>query len=210
MKVVEPKVTWISGTEDPENTIISAMLQCQESAENIPAKRRARTNEERIATIYGKPPDAPHLGLFEHAYATYRVTGVSRAFSHQLVRHRMASYAQMSQRAVPAEKMGVVVPPDFDEEDRRDYLSLEALSEAVYNKLVKKGRKLEDARFTLLTGVETQLIVTMNYRSWLHFLKLRLDPKAQWEIRFVAEQIHVDLVKIAPNVFDIKYWGRWE
>lgn len=208
MNEVKPKVEIISHTPCPEHVIETALLQCRESVENIEEKRAKKTVEERIRGIFETDP--PHLGILEHASATFRVTGVSRAFSHQLVRHRIASYAQMSQRAVPVEKMGICIPPTFDKEDRLNYLALVALSEAVYKKMIGKSIPLEDARFCLLNGVETQVVITMNFRSWIHFLRLRLDKHAQWEIRFVAEEIWSILKGFAPNVFDETRMMYWE
>jgi thymidylate synthase (FAD) len=209
MSEVKPWVSIVSWTQDPERVIETAYLQCRESAENIESKRGKSSFTDRLQAIFTSKP-APHFGPLEHASATIQITGISRTASHQLVRHRIASYCQMSQRAVPAEKMGVCIPPEFDSEDRAMYLSVVELSLALYNKLVKKGRKLEDARFTLVNGMETQIVVTMNFRSWLHFLKLRLDPSAQWEIRQVAEEIWVELKTIAPNVFDERFREYWE
>jgi len=207
MNEVKPKVEIIAWTPNPEYVIETALLQCRESVENLQKKRVKKEISERIKEIFMTNP--PHLGVLEHASATFRVTGVSRAFSHQLVRHRIASYAQMSQRAVPVEKMGICIPQTFDAEDRTNYLTLVELSENLYKKLVNKSIPLEDARFCLLNGVETQVVITMNFRSWIHFLRLRLDRTAQWEIRFIAEEILRILKSIAPNVFDeerMKYW----
>ena len=205
MKKVKPKVVLIVNTPKPEYIIETALLQCRENVENFVEKRAKRRLAERIKEVFLNG----HLGILEHASATFQITGVSRAFSHQLVRHRIASYAQMSQRAVPVEKMGYIVPPSVERFANDIFTDWIQKSEQVYNNIVATGVPMEDARFVLPNAIETQIVVVMNFRSWIHFLKLRLDKNAQWEIRYVAEEIWRELKKIAPNVFSeemVKYW----
>ena len=204
-----PRVKLISHTPDPNNIIETALLQCQESEENIETKRKNVGFEKRIEHIF----KFKHFGVLEHAVATFQITGVSRAFSHQLVRHRVASYAQMSQRVVPVEKMGYIIPPTV----MNDIAALERFVETMnvcvyaYKTLVDAYKiPAEDARFLLPNATETQLVMTMNFRSWLHFLKLRTAPEAQWEIRNVAQIIYQHLIKISPEVFNEKYKEYWE
>lgn len=206
MKKVKPKVVLITYTPDPERVIETALLQCQESMENIDDKRAKRELPKRIKEVFTNK----HLGIFEHANATFQITGVSRAFSHQLVRHRIASYAQMSQRAVPVEKMGYIVPPSIERFANDIFTDWIQKSEQVYNSLIATGVPMEDARFILPNATETQIVVTMDFRSWIHFLKLRTDIHAQWEIHIVAEEIWEQLKVIAPNVFSKKFVKYWE
>lgn len=209
LKATTPKVYLVSHTIDPDRIIETAFLQCQESFENIDIKRENVTFSERIGVIFKKG----HFGVLEHAIATFQVTGVSRAFSHQLVRHRIASYAQMSQRAVPVEKMGYIIPPKITNYDFALKLYTETIEtcEKAYNILVDVYKiPAEDARFILPNGTETQIIITMNFRSWIHFLKLRLDKTPQWEIRYVAQVIYDMLKQISPEVFSEKYREYWE
>lgn len=209
LKVTVPKVLLIAYTPDPEKVIETALLQCQESSDNIEKKRKNLKFTKRIESIF----KFGHLGVLEHATATFQITGVSRAFSHQLVRHRVASYAQMSQRVVPVEKMGYIVPPTIMDSEfvRIEYSVYVGICENAYKTFVDTyGIPAEDARFILPNATETQVVMTMNFRSWLHFLKLRTAKEAQWEIKYVAEVIYSMLKVISPEVFDEKYRQYWE
>lgn len=145
-----------------------------------------------------------HESIAEHANATFEISGISRACSHQLVRHRLASYSQESQRYVDAEESDVVAPKDIlrndEANDLFEWFAQKSLE--VYAQLRDLGIKKEDARFVLPQAIKTRIIVTMNFRELRHFFKLRLDKVAQWEIREVAGKM-LELVKrYAPSVFD--------
>lgn len=142
-----------------------------------------------------------HRSIIEHGAATFLVEEISRVTSHQLVRHRIASYSQQSQRYVDQGNNGSVIPGSFPSELREDVLTLVTASKDLYDKLRDRGVRKEDARYILPEGSHTKLVVTMNFASWLHFLEIRLDKAAQWEIREVAEKIHSLLKKEAPLVF---------
>ena len=150
-----------------------------------------------------------HESPIEHAVYTWRVAGVSRALTHQLVRHRIASYSQRSQRYVSEKQFDYVTPPsvvknDFtfgrpvagaEEHDEDctakeyyDYV-MEFLATA-YNELQERGIPKEDCRMVLPNACTSSVVVTMNPRSFRNFLKLRLDKKAQWEIRMLAYEMY--------------------
>jgi thymidylate synthase (FAD) len=147
---------------------------------------------------------AGHESVLEHASATFLVEGISRACSHQLVRHRIASYSQRSQRYVNEEGFDYVVPDSFGEERSYARCRFEFVMDkiqACYQDLIKHGVPKEDARFVLPNACETQIMVTMNFRALRNFFKVRLDPKAQWEIRQLAQEMIDICVQHAPNVF---------
>jgi thymidylate synthase (FAD) len=146
-----------------------------------------------------------HESLIEHASATFEISGVSRACTHQLVRHRIASYSQESQRYVDLSDPEYVIPPSV----AKDPEALEAWNEATsglskaYRRLRDKGIYKEDARFLLPNATATRIVVTMNFRAWRHFIKERaLNRAAQWEIREVANRILDILHEQAPTVFE--------
>ncbi len=146
-----------------------------------------------------------HESLIEHASATFEISGVSRACTHQLVRHRLASYSQESQRYVDMSEPEYVVPPSV----AADPEALEVWGEATagmaeaYRQLRERGVRKEDARFLLPNAAATRIIVTMNFRAWRHFIKERgLNRAAQWEIREVANRILDILHQQAPSVFE--------
>jgi thymidylate synthase (FAD) len=144
-----------------------------------------------------------HLSVLEHAYATFRISGVSRAFTHQLVRHRLCSYSQQSQRYVDESNFSYVEPDSIKNNPEAHSLFEDFMDKArkTYSELQKLGVKNEDARFVLPNAVETQIVVTANLREWRHIIELRGEPGAQWEIRRAAVEILKILKKHAPTVF---------
>jgi thymidylate synthase (FAD) len=147
----------------------------------------------------------------EHATFTFAIEGVSRALTHQLVRHRIASYSQQSQRYVKESAFDYVIPPSVEEDEdmRREYVAamkrIQESYDALARSLEKKGRKgeaaNEDARFLLPQAVETKIVVTMNCRELLHFFKERCCVRAQWEIRELAGEMLKICKQRLPAVF---------
>lgn len=157
-----------------------------------------------------------HESVLEHATFTFAIEGISRACSHQLVRHRMASYSQQSQRYVNMDGFDYVVPESIRNSEsiwRNEFVCDEISTLEWYEKLmnelgeqydllVKAGIPEEDARYILPNACKTNLIVTMNARELRHFFSLRLCERAQWEIKQVADRM-LDLVKeVAPTLFE--------
>ena len=145
-----------------------------------------------------------HLSVLEHAYATLRISGVSRAFTHQLVRHRLCSYTQQSQRYVNESNFNYVMPPLIEGNPEAHSAFTKFMDEAkrVYLELQRLGIRNEDARFVLPNAVETQIVVTANLREWRHIIELRGTLQAQWEIRKVAIEILRILKEHAPTIFE--------
>ena len=144
-----------------------------------------------------------HESIIEHASATFEISGISRACSHQLVRHRLASYSQESQRYVDMSYPVFVLPESIAE--NQDALSewIEFMVEvrSTYKRLRALGIPKEDARFILPNATMTRIVVTMNYRSLRHFFAVRCDPAAQWEIRALAREMLRLVHQQAPFVF---------
>ena len=143
-----------------------------------------------------------HEGPLEHAKATFEISGVSRALTHQLVRHRIASFNQRSQRYVKEVKAGYIVPESIMGKGfGKDFTNLLDKISDLYEKMLEAGVNAEDARYILPNACETSIIMTMNFREFRHFLKLRLDKSAQWEIRTLAQNILEILKQYSPIVF---------
>ncbi len=148
-----------------------------------------------------------HESIIEHASVTFEISGISRACSHQLVRHRIASYSQESQRYVGMSAPEFVVPPSVAENPQAVAIWDEFMGQVTkaYHRLRELGVRKEDARFVLPNAAATRIIVTMNFRSLRHFFSVRCDRAAQWEIRDLAlemlRQVHV----LAPSVFGDLY-----
>lgn len=145
-----------------------------------------------------------HHSVLEHAYATFRIRGISRACSHQLVRHRLCSFTQKSQRYVNEENFSYVIPPSISEDPKAKKVFEEFMENArsTYKKLKDMGIKSEDARFVLPNATETEIVLTANFRELRHIISLRKQNSAQWEIRRVAEKMLEILKQHAPSVFE--------
>jgi thymidylate synthase (FAD) len=148
-----------------------------------------------------------HGSVIEHAHATFDISGISRACSHQLVRHRIASYSQESQRYVDMSDPDYVVPKMIINSDEDLALFEETIGECLagYRVLRKSGIRKEDARFLLPNAIATTLVVTMNFRSLRHFFKVRCQKDAQWEIRELALEMLRQIYPHAPGTFKDLY-----
>ena len=182
-------------TENPEDIIAKSARVCYASEPKVEGADGALVKNLR---------DWGHMSTFEHAVATFQIEGVSRALTHQLVRHRLASYSQQSQRYVNEDGFEYVTPPSVSESDEGQKLfdeTVETIRRA-YGKLLGLGIPREDARFLLPNACATKIIVTMNFRELRHFIKLRSEKGAQWEIRDLAKEMLELLRQNAPNAFD--------
>lgn len=144
-----------------------------------------------------------HHSVMEHASFTFLIEGISRACSHQIVRHRIASYSQQSQRYVEMKDFPYVIPNTI--KNNKDAIEIynefmKKCSEA-YEKLVDSGIPMEDARYILPNATQTSLIMTMNARSLWNFFSLRCCEHAQWEIKNVANKMLKEVKKVAPTLF---------
>ena len=144
-----------------------------------------------------------HLSVLEHAYATFRVKGGSRAFTHQMVRHRLASYSQQSQRYVSEDNFEYVVPPTIKANPAalERFQGLMEEIRKVYGELQGLGIPNEDARFVLPNAVSSEIVISANLREWRHIFTVRGDQAAQWEIRTICIQMLELLQKAVPTVF---------
>lgn len=195
-------VTLLTHTPNPEKVIAMAARLCY-SKLNVMDLDDQLTKEKCIEMI-NKVSDMGHTSILEHVYFTFAISGVSRIITQQLTRHRIATFHQRSQRYVEESNALISVPPSINasEEAMKVYEECARKCNDSYKKLVDLGVPKEDARFVLMNGTESQLIMTMNARELIHFLNLRLCTRAQWEIREIAEQILYSLRKVLPVVFN--------
>ena len=195
-------VTLLYHTPEPERAVATAARLCyapvggRELMESL--------TDEKIRKVLTTIMASGHFSTLEHASYTFAVEGVSRALTHQLVRHRLASYNQQSQRYVKfKEEPPIVRPASVDTNPE----AAQAFDEAIeacwqaYDKLVQAGVPAEDARYILPNACETQIVVTMNIRELMHFFSNRCCNRAQWEIRELAWKM-LELVRpTAPFIF---------
>lgn len=131
-----------------------------------------------------------HMSVFEHASVTFYISGISRACSHQLVRHRLASFVQKSQRYTKVDGDDwYVTPPTLSDTNKIRFKNCMTTYKAYYDQALSEGIKPEDARYFLPEATKTDIMMTMNCRELFHFFDLRLDEHAQWEIRELAQEI---------------------
>ncbi|SFX68258.1 FAD-dependent thymidylate synthase [Ruminococcus sp. XPD3002] len=219
------KVMLIAHTPEPEKIVATAAKLCYSSSD-ISSLKEGLT-EDKTRSFIEMLASIGHESVFEHVSFTFGIEGISRACSHQLVRHRIASYSQKSQRYVNENGFEFITPPEIEElpEAKAEFDRLmEQITES-YDKIAdlltanhtarltaegldektaaSKARKLanEDARFVLPNACETKIVVTMNVRSLFNFFEHRCCNRAQWEIRAVAEEMLRLCKETAPNIF---------
>ena len=218
-------VKLLTCTPEPEKAVAAAAKLCYASVgvDEIFEK----LSDEKTEAFLGKLIGLGHASPFEHATFTFAIEGVSRVLTHQLVRHRIASYSQQSQRYVKLDQFEYITPPSiannavakaiFDEamgQDQKAYNEivnalmpqhLEVFKQGGYTekeaRQMAEKKAIEDARFVFPNACETKIVVTMNARSLMNFFDHRCCNRAQWEIREMAEQMLMIVKREAPTLF---------
>lgn len=216
------RVKILSHTPNPEEVIASAARLCYSSA-NVDDLMKKTEDKESTKEYIDMLMSLGHESPIEHVSFVFAIEGISRACSHQLVRHRIASYSQKSQRYVNEAQFEYITPPIIEDDltlkdlynntmeiihARYNLLRTELIAKYMKDGMDKKSAEKkanEDARFVLPNACETKIIVTMNIRSLFNFFKHRCCNRAQWEIRMVANEMLRQCMEIAPNIF--KYAG---
>jgi len=195
------KVELVKYTSDPERLCAAAALSCH--SEKSMAELIDEISKEEIKSILKETMSRGHMSVIEHASFSFSIKDVSRSLTHQLVRHRLASYSQQSQRYVEIENPSYVMPDTIDQ-DEKSKEEFEEMIEDIwkqYEKFIERGVPEEDARFILPNATTSNITVTMNARELRHFFKLRCCERAQWEIRSLAWEM-LDIVRnVAPIIF---------
>ena len=198
-------VILLSYTPNPDELIAASARICYR---DIAAKELLQAEEESLSRkLIAELFASGHMSAFEHVSFTFGIDGLSRVASHQLVRHRLASFSQQSQRYVSMspDPEAVIIPPNIKANPEALRLYSEAVrhSQETYRELCAMGIPKEDARFILPHGHSTRLIMTMNARELHHFFGLRLCRRAQWEIRELARKMLILCREKAPVIFDM-------
>lgn len=219
------KVKLIQYTPEPEKTIAAAAKLCYSKSGAMDIIEDL--TDEKTKKFLDMLMDLGHSSPIEHVSFTFAVEGVSRSLTHQLVRHRIASYSQKSQRYVKEGQFEYIIPPEIKKdkisleifktamEKTQEYYDLltEKLKEKHYKTYLLEGlsdkkaiqlaekKAIEDARFVLPNACETKIVITMNARSLLHFFNHRCCERAQWEIRELAIEMLNQVKKVAPIIF---------
>ena len=195
------KVKLLEHTPHPERVVAMAARLCYSAAgaEELAEKM----TDEQVEKLVDKIIQMGHASTMEHVSFTFGIEGVSRVLTHQLVRHRLASYSQQSQRYVAEHDFEYILPPSIAErpEASERFKALMENIQQAYNDLVESGVPKEDARYVLANATETKIVVTMNARSLMHFFNLRCCNRAQWEIRELAYKMLAEAKAVAPLLF---------
>lgn len=188
-------------TPDPERAIAVAARLCY--APVGAAELMEGMSREAVLKVLRTVIESGHLSTLEHASYTFAIDGVSRAMTHQLVRHRLASFNQQSQRYVVfGDQPNFIVPPSCLQGEALDLFKRSCEeSFRAYGDLLAKGVLAEDARYLLPNATETKIVVSMNVRELGHFFTLRCCRRAQWEIRAVADRMLELARPTAPYIF---------
>jgi len=199
------EVVLLSYTHHAEQLCAAAAHGCY-STDSVATVYKNMLNS-KVEELINKVMKNGHHSVIEHAVYTFSVEGVSRTLTHQLVRHRIASFSQQSQRYVKIGAPQYVLPPSVESDSMASKIFSEAMDRAweSYEFLSSKGIPKQDARFVLPNACETNITFTMNARELLHFFSLRLDKHAQWEIREMAGLMWGWLQDASPLIFKKEY-----
>lgn len=196
------QVKLIRHTPEPERTVAMSARLCYSAIGA--AELEEKISDEKAATLVRKLVSMGHLSTLEHVTFTFAIEGVSRVLTHQLVRHRIASYSQQSQRYVKEHDFETIMPASIAARPaakaRFEALMLEI--QGLYDEFIEQGVKAEDARYILPNATETKIMCTFNARSLLNFFRLRCCTRAQWEIRALAEEMLRQCKSVAPVIFE--------
>lgn len=197
------KVTLLEYTPNPDQVIATAARLCYSNQDVDKIVETFSKDEAKTAEFVAKLNDLGHYSVFEHVSFTFAIEGVDRSLTHQLVRHRIASYSQRSQRYVSEKEFEYITPPSIQANKEASEIFKATMStiNKAYNKLSDLGIPKEDARYVLPNACETKIIVTMNARSLFNFFNHRCCNRAQWAIRALAYQMLKLVQKVAPETF---------
>lgn len=198
---VKPKAELIDYTENPERNVATAARLCY--SKKGAAQLKKEMNREKVEKLVKKVVGMGHTSTLEHTYFFFHVQ-CSRVTSHQIVRQRIGtSYSQRSQRYVTEDNFDYITPPKIKKNKKTYQMYQDKMEELedTYLQLIEMGIPKEDARFILPT-IKTNIVISYNARSLMHFIRLRACNRAQWEIRSIARQMLNEVKEVAPVIFE--------
>jgi thymidylate synthase (FAD) len=194
-------VELLTHTPDPEQVVAAAARLCYSNASIDELLEKSKVDRQEFLE---KILSLGHHSVLEHVSFSFGIEGISRACSHQLVRHRLASYSQQSQRYVSHKKRFSAVTPatiSAKPELNQRYQQLLEEIHQFYAEMLDADIPAEDARFLLPNAATTKIVVTMNGRELRHFFALRCCRRAQWEIQEMAKRMLKLISPVAPILF---------
>lgn len=203
MKIVKQSAELLWVTPNPEKQIEIAGRTCYKSEDKITDESASKF----VKMLHSKLHDA----MIEHAVASFRII-TDRGISHEIVRHRVASFAQESTRYCNYSvdkfdgEISVIEPPGLDGNMFFVWEAFCINSENMYKAMLSKGYKPQIARSVLPTCLKTEIVMTCNFREWIHFIKMRGSMAAHPQVREIARMIRDELKKHS-SIFDIEIYG---
>lgn len=196
------QVKLVRHTPEPERTVAMSARLCYSPIGAVQLEEKI--SDEQAAKLVRKLVSMGHFSTLEHVTFTFAIEGVSRVLTHQLVRHRIASYSQQSQRYVKEHDFETILPGTIakNPEAKEKFTKLMVEIQDLYNEFTEMGIPAEDARYILPNAAETKIVCTFNARSLLNFFSLRCCTRAQWEIRMLANKMLEECKKVAPVIFE--------
>jgi len=197
------KIKLLRHTPQPERMVALAARLCY-SPVGVEELDESMSDEE-VNKLVRFVVKSGHLSTTEHISFSFAIEGVSRTLTHQLVRHRIASYNQQSQRYVKFKEGFEYTVPYSIQDNPKAKAAFQDMVESthkLYGQLLDMGIEAEDARYILPNASETKIIVSMNGRELLHFFTVRCCNRAQWEIRDMATAMLKMVKKVSLIVFE--------
>lgn len=210
MKLIEPSAILIAKTQLIGDSSLESPMKLIEQAGRTCYKSESKISKDSWKSFVNMIKTKGHESVLEHVSATIRII-CDRGVSHEIVRHRIASFSQESTRycnySSTKKSMTFVKPfwyslPDVSSDKIAQFKEAMLLAEAAYNKLIALGSTPQEARAVLPNALKTEIVATMNLRSWKHFLELRLSHQAHPDMRIVARLIKDQLMFNFPVVFE--------
>ncbi|MBR1753521.1 FAD-dependent thymidylate synthase [bacterium] len=196
----KPVVNLISKPENMLKTIYTACRTCYSADYPINIYNSA-DDEEKMLKLVERVISSGHYSTIEHIQVTFAISNVSRACTHQLVRHRHMSFSQKSQRYVKEKgQFDYIIPPTIEKDEKLKKVYEEFMAEisSKYQEFVDAGIPAEDARFVLPNAAASSLVASLNLRELIHIANLRLCSRAQYEIRTMVKMMCEELIKTEP------------
>lgn len=195
------EVKLISKPENMLKTVYTACRTCYSSKSPMDIYNEIEDDKDKMLHLITKVISSGHYSTIEHIQVSYAISGISRACSHQLVRHRHMSFSQKSQRYVEEKGQFKYIVPKSIEKDKellKKFNSYMETTSKFYREMVELGIKPEDARSILPNATSTSMVTSLNLRELIHLCNLRLCTRAQDEIREMTNQMAKCLVEVEP------------
>lgn len=210
----KPVVKLISKPKDMLRTVYTACRTCYSADTPINIYEGA-TEEEKMLKLIKNVVASGHHSTIEHIQVSFAISNVSRACTHQLVRHRLMSFSQKSQRYVQEKgQFDFIIPPTIDKnpELKEKFIAFMGEISDKYQEFVDAGIPAEDARFVLPNATSSSMVASLNLRELIHLAQLRLCTRAQYEIRMLVKAMCDEIVAQEPWLKDYlvpkcEFWG---